>query len=222
MIRSFILFISLLVTFAMSSQAFSENGGFSVYLGVGKADSTTSASDLSSDFTNGCENGSFSCNINDSDTTYFVGLNYKLNDQFNIDLRYEDLGEVVEFNSLLLFNEHMLQETKILSLSIQARYQTNTNFSPFAELGFGLYESDVNYTSPILNLSNSVNGETMVYGLGIAFKASQFWGLRLGWRRYEEIGKRDGIFSISPVEVKTLDTEVDTVYLSAEYIFNSW
>lgn len=220
--------VTLIVATVFSSPLYSEsessapfwgdlNGMWSVNIGAGKAFSNSGAKEATAVHPNGCENGSLVCNIEDSDTTFHISVERSLNNYLSMGVRYERLGDVYDLYSPTS-DEKLKQSTSVISVNLLANYDTSTSFSPFAEIGAGYYKSKAEYSSPTLQLSDSSEGVTALFGLGVTYKHDSNWGGRIGWRRYNKIGERQEMLS-GASDINTLSAKVDSAYISMLYTF---
>lgn len=196
------------------------NGMWSVKIGAGKSFSNSSYKDATTD-TNSCESGIIACDIDDSDTTFHIGVERLLNDYLSIGLQYERLGDIYYVNSATSA-EKLKQNTSVISVNLMASYDISANFSPFAEIGAGHYRSKAKYSSATTRLSDSSSGISALFGLGMKYKYDSNWGMHIGWRKYQKTGEKQRMLGSGapvPTYIKTLDAKVESTYISLSYTF---
>lgn len=220
------LFTSVNTAYAGGGSANNVKGG--VYFGL-DAGTTNTNIDESNFFTDGdCANPVISCAYDDEDSAIRLSVGYNITPNFAVELSYADLGETAALNpsnSATQASGVLRQETTALSLSAIGKKQLGqSKFTAFGKLGLSYWDSEMRLdrTPAIAAIPNQTQSETGIdplVGIGMEYKANSMLSLRAGWDRYFSVGERGQAIDITNTNIKTVDTDVDMLYVGANVSF---
>ena len=147
------LLLPLLATTLLSAPSFADNSGFGVFGAIGQAKHDIEI-------------------INDSDTSFAIGGQYRFNSNFAIEVRYDDYGNLTTVST----EENIIGDNKIstdsLSAGVKGAIPLSDQFSIFAKIGFSSWDINTNYSYSSLDSSVSRSGSLsesgtdLYYGFG--------------------------------------------------------
>lgn len=106
----------------------------------------------------------------ESATSFGVGGGYWFNDNFAVEGRYDDFGDVDSSNEMGINNAF---NATAFAVNILAGIPLNDQFKIYAKAGISLWELDSVITANN-TLSNSFSGEDFTYGFGAEYLATDY------------------------------------------------
>lgn len=137
--------------------------------------------------------------IDDTDTSFGLGVGYMINENFSVQVGYQDFGEIsVSGNGTAEI------EADAFQFSVLGGLPVSENAGVYAELGFDLWDADARYTGvPGLgNGSASDDGSDIYYGIGGYVMFNEAIGVTLEYQFHE-----------------LDDVEIDTIGLGVSFTF---
>lgn len=121
--------------------------------------------------------------LDDTDTTFGIAAGYRINENFAVELGYQDFGEV----SASAGNASAKVEADAIQLSVIGSVPVSENAGVYAELGFDSWDADASYTNhPDLGTgSESEDGTDIFYGIGAYLSLSEAVNLKLEYQMHE-------------------------------------
>jgi len=160
--------------------------------------------------------------VDDSDTTFEVGVGYQVGENFAAELTYVDLGEasytasgtLTDGVSIVDLDIGLTAKAKAPVLSFLGIWPVSDRFSAFARLGLAFVRTEAEGTASLgtgdsITLPESANQTSLVYGLGLEYDLSDRFALRAGYSRYTKVGDNDTIG----------ESDIDTLTLGIRYSF---
>lgn len=149
----------------MSSSAFAD-GGF-----YGSLDITRTDLDLGV------------AGLDDTDTTFGIAAGYRINENFSVELGFQDFGEV----SASAGGASAKIEVDAIQLSVIGGVPVSENAGVYAELGFDSWDADFSYTNvPGFGTgSESEDGTDIFYGIGAYLSLSEAVNLKFEYQMHE-------------------------------------
>ncbi|MGB2272056.1 MAG: porin family protein [Pseudomonadales bacterium] len=121
--------------------------------------------------------------VDDTDTTFGFGAGYRLNENFAIELGYQDFGEI----SVSSAGASASVEADAIQLSVIGGVPVSENAGVYAELGFDSWDADLTYTNvPGFGTgSESEDGTDIFYGIGAYMSLSETVDLKFEYQLHE-------------------------------------
>ncbi|MFY0676549.1 MAG: porin family protein [Neptuniibacter sp.] len=131
----------------------------------------------------------------DSDTSWKIFGGYNINENFAVEVAYQDLGD----NSAVVLGQPTYIDGDALSISLVGKLPINDQFGLFGKLGYADVEADADV--PSINASVSASDSDVLYGIGAVYSVTEAVDVRLEWEHID------------------LADEIDTVSLGVSYNF---
>lgn len=131
----------------------------------------------------------------DSDTSWKIFGGYNINENFAVEVAYQDLGD----NSAVVLGQQTNLDAEALSIALVGKLPINDQFEVFGKLGYADVEADADV--PSLNASVSASDSDVLYGIGAVYSVTDAVDVRLEWEHID------------------LANEIDTVSLGVSYNF---
>lgn len=160
--------------------------------------------------------------VDDSDTTFEIGVGYQVGENFAAELTYVDLGEasysasgtLTDGVSIVDLNVGLTAQAKAPVVSFLGIWPVSDRFAAFARLGLAFVRTEADATASLdggdsITLPESANQTSFVYGLGVEYDCSDRFALRAGYNRYTKVGDNDTIG----------ESDIDTLTLGVRYSF---
>ena len=121
--------------------------------------------------------------LDDTDTTFGIAAGYRINENFAVELGYQDFGEV----SVSAGGASAKVETSAIQLSVIGGVPVSENAGVYAELGFDSWDADLSYTNvPGFGTgSESDDGTDIFYGIGAYLSLSEAVNLKFEYQLHE-------------------------------------
>lgn len=142
--------------------------------------------------------------VDDTDTSYSIGVGYKISEMFSVEAGYQKLGEASASGTITgtLYGKSITATGINLSDEVDGYYfgpvvtfPVSENFEVQGRLGVYSWEGDIkgSFTSLTYggttysgtSLSTSHDGSDAYYGLGVAYKFSKNVSLGADWTRFD-------------------------------------
>ena len=120
--------------------------------------------------------------LDDTDTTFGLGLGLVLNENFTVQAGYQDFGEISVSG-----NGSAKIEADAFQVSITGGVPAGENISLYAEAGIDFWDASVSYVGvPGFGTgSASDDGQDIFFGIGAAAKASDNLAIKLEYQLHE-------------------------------------
>ena len=134
-----------------------------------------------------------------TDTTFSVGVGYRLNENVAVELGYQDFGDVS-----ISGNGSATIEADAIQLSVIGGLPVSENVGVYAELGFDLWDAKLSYTDVpgVGSGSDSDDGNDVYFGLGGYWSVNEKIAIHLDYQVHE-----------------LDDTEIDTLGVGVSFTF---
>ena len=121
--------------------------------------------------------------LDDTDTTFGIAAGYRINENFAVELGYQDFGEV----SVSADGASAKVEADAIQLSVIGGMPISENAGIYAELGFDSWDAELSYTNiPDLGTdSESDDGTDIFYGIGAYLSLSEAVNLKFEYQMHE-------------------------------------
>ncbi|GGY83250.1 hypothetical protein GCM10011613_30170 [Cellvibrio zantedeschiae] len=135
----------------------------------------------------------FSGDTDETDTAAALGLGYKLNNNFSLELGYHDLGgidisETMYYPGVGNVDVDGSVDASAVQVSALAKLPLNDSFDLFARLGYGRIKLDATATASAQGVtgteSDSASENKPVYGVGAGYKLNEKVGLRAEYIKF--------------------------------------
>jgi len=141
--------------------------------------------------------------IDDSDTAYGIAGGYQLNDHFAFEFAYVDLGAFNNQATVTLTDGTSTADADILLetsangpvVSMLGILPIGERFSVFGRLGLSFLNADgtarITENGTSQHARQTSQKTDAIYGIGAEYSFSKYFGIRLGWDRYLDVGTKD-------------------------------
>ena len=121
--------------------------------------------------------------FDDTDSVFTIAAGYRINENFAVELGYQDFGEV----SASASGASASVEADAVQLSIIGGVPVSENVGVYAELGFDSWDADLSYTNVpgIGTGSESDDGTDIFYGIGAYLSLSEVVNLKFEYQLHE-------------------------------------
>ncbi len=220
-----ILSSTALLLSVSSAFAGTEVGEWYVGGSLGVTDNNTNDNDI---FYNPdlCLTAAYTCSADSSDTAASIFAGYQITNHFAVELAYTDLGDTANYNYQQPFSTGTLkQDTQALSLTGIGKHRLgHSKVSAFGKLGISNWHSEIKYdrtpdSAIFTDRSVKSSGTDPLLGVGLEFDVSHNAAIRVGWDRHYNVGESAQPFDVGNNTIKTVDTDVDVLYVGAAFSF---
>ena len=121
--------------------------------------------------------------VDDTDTVLGFGAGYRLNENFAIELGYQDFGDI----SVSSAGASASIKADAIQLSVIGGVPVSENAGVYAELGFDSWDADLTYTNfPGLGSGSASGDDTEIfYGIGAYMSLSETVDLKFEYQLHE-------------------------------------
>lgn len=133
----------------------------------------------------------YSGDFSESDTSFSVGAGYKFNSTYAVELGYADMGGVGESGVYQGYSYKASVDVSAIQLSGLAYLPFSDKFSAYGRLGLANVKAEATAVVSDGEISESAtesdSNTKAVYGLGLAYAASEKVGLRAEYTKYNDV-----------------------------------
>lgn len=120
--------------------------------------------------------------INDTDTSFGIAAGYRINENFSIELGFQDFGEL----NVSVEDTLIKAGADAIQLSVIGGMPVSANAGVYAEIGFNLWDADVSLSRPGFgSASISEDGSDLFYGIGAYISLSEAVNLNLVYQTHD-------------------------------------
>ena len=197
---------SILTAALFSAPSFAADAGFGIFGAVGQAKHELDVVD----------NG-----IDDSDTSFAFGGEYRFNSNFSVDVRYDDFGEMNYRGTNEFLSSEVDYAMSSFSSSVKGILPISEQFSIFGKVGISSWSIDVDFkvTSNLIDYpisdSFSDSGTDFHYGFGGQFAINDNFVIGLEYTMLSAGVSDDS----DPEDTSSADYDISNLSLSLGYNF---
>ena len=119
--------------------------------------------------------------LDDTDTSFGIAAGYRINENFSIELGFQDFGELnVSVEDVLL-----KAGVDAIQLSVVGGMPVSENAGVYAELGLDSWDADFSLSDGVDSMSVSEDGTDIFYGIGAYISLNEAVNLKFEYQMHE-------------------------------------
>jgi len=121
--------------------------------------------------------------LDDTDTSFAIAAGYRVNENFSIELGYQDFGEITASSGAA----SATIGADAIQFSVLGGVPVSESVGVYAEFGFDLWDADLTYSniSGLGSGSESEDGTDLFYGIGAYILLSEAVNLKFEYQMHE-------------------------------------
>lgn len=209
------------------------HAGFAPYY-AGAGIGMTKNNGSQDDFCPACDGSQFDMDKEDQGYKVYGGVN--LTDDLAIEGEYADLGKTYGLaldntpsnpaNEYYGKTQHInaKQKTHGVGVSVKANRRIARKTSVYGKVGAFAWENkltveDEGLAGNRVTYKDKDSGISPTLGVGVEHEINDRWAVRAGWDHYFKVGKGNQFVEENPVNLRSVKTDVDMIYVGATFSF---